>query len=171
MKRLVTGLVTAVTLLLVLSGCNPKTDTPEGSPLSPENEPSAAGIAASLDTLFDTDAMFELDPARMLKELTLDDGAVAEFVMKVPTGTNQDEYGVFAAAPGREQDVVNAVNSYLTSRQDKWMDEYLPEERPKIFNAVSKSQGRFVMYVMAPEDVRVKAAETFELSVDNRQVL
>ncbi|MDR0818720.1 MAG: DUF4358 domain-containing protein [Oscillospiraceae bacterium] len=154
--------IAAILLLLAIAAGFASCGNTPDSPASPAKEPTIEELTTELDKVFDADAMHELDAERVERELGLSADAFTAYAMKVPTGTNMDEYGVFIAASGREQEVMNAVNAYIGSRQERWMDEYLPDERPKIFDAQAKSQGKYVIYVMAFEDNRSKAINAFD---------
>jgi hypothetical protein len=153
-------LIIAATLV-TLSGCG-SANSGSSTPPSPQKSPTIAELTAALDACFDAEGMHSLDESRVLDTLGLDATDLTGFVMKVPVGTNMDEYGVFIAADGKSQAVTNAVVAYITARQESWMDEYLPDERPKIFEAEMHSALNYVFYVMAFKDVRANATAAFQ---------
>jgi hypothetical protein len=124
-------------------------------------ELSASDIADVIAPMFDTGAMVNLDEARMQRELSIDGALVSEYIMAVPSGTNQDEYGVLVAADTVAAGTISgAVSDYFERRRTSWMNEYLPEERGKLDSAEVRSfAGKYVVYVIADAD---KAAAVFE---------
>jgi hypothetical protein len=136
------------------AACSEKTEP--GQPDVP-----VSAFTTEIDPLFDTAAMFSPDTDYMLQKLKLDDAAVLEFTMRLPTSTNLDEYGVFIAAPGREQDVENAVRKYCKTAADALMG-YLPDEEQKIVEAEITANGKYVLYVMAEADTRTAAKSAFD---------
>ncbi len=137
--------------MLILASCAKPTKTP-----------TITELTAELDKYFDSSMMHSLDPDRTAGELNIETSAIDAFTMNVPISTNMDEYGVFIAASGHEAELTSAVNAYIKRRQDSWMNEYLPEERPKIFEAQTKSNGRYIIYVMSSEDTRNNVLSKFD---------
>jgi hypothetical protein len=119
------------------------------------------GFTVAVEPLFDTKAMAELDYDNIIRNLKINEELIDSAKVMVPTGTNQDEFGIFIAVPGRGKDLEDALNAYITRRQEAWMDEYLPEERPKIFDAEVTAHGDHILYVMASGDRRRAAAKAF----------
>lgn len=77
-------------------------------------------------------------------------------VVKIQSsGINIDEYGIFKA-PSEEAvtDVKDTVGGYLAMRLDTWMEEYMPEEKPKLQLATVKIMGQYVMYCILSDDVK-----------------
>ncbi len=77
-------------------------------------------------------------------------------VVKIQSsGINIDEYGIFKA-PSEEAvtGVKDTVGGYLAMRLDTWMEEYMPEEKPKLQSATVKIMGQYVMYCILSEDVK-----------------
>ena len=48
-------------------------------------------------------------------------------------------------------------------RLDVWMEEYMPEEKPKLENATVKTMGRYVVYCILSDE----AKDTVFTAVDN----
>ncbi|MDR2606375.1 MAG: DUF4358 domain-containing protein [Oscillospiraceae bacterium] len=151
MKKL-TLLLALALVITALAGCAPKEGLGTGT---------IEDFYAAVEPMFDTKAMAELAYDNILRNLKIDAELVDSAKVMVPTGTNQDEFGIFIAAPGRGQDLETALNAYITRRQDAWMDEYLPEERPKIFDAEVIAHGDHILYVMATSDRRRAASKAF----------
>jgi len=77
-------------------------------------------------------------------------------------GANIDEFGIFKAGDGQVKDIEAAVKSYLQLRQDTWMDEYMPEEKPKLTSAEVRTLGNYVIYCILSEDDAAAAFDAFE---------
>ena len=77
-------------------------------------------------------------------------------VVKIQSsGINIDEYGIFRASSEEAvAGVKDTVSGYLAMRLDTWMEEYMPEEKPKLQSATVKVMGQYVMYCILSEDVK-----------------
>lgn len=83
-------------------------------------------------------------------------------VMLSNIGTSIDEYGVFKGADADQTKALEkAAKDYLKFRLDAWMEEYLPEEYPKLQNAEVWTVGNYVCYVIADDGVRDAAHTAF----------
>ena len=81
-------------------------------------------------------------------------------------GVNIDEYGIFKAKDNTQVAALEqAVNDYLQFRKDIWMDEYMPEEYPKLENAEVKTVGNYVMYAILSDSSKKSAFDAFEKSL------
>ena len=81
------------------------------------------------------------------------------------TGTNIDEFGVFKAGTMTVKELETLVKDYLQLRQDGWMDEYLPQEKPKLMNAEVNTVGDYVMYAILSEADCAAANDAFEAAL------
>jgi hypothetical protein len=146
MNRITASVLAAALAGLLLAGC--AGEQPQ------QKEVSIADITAAVEAVLDFDpgGMHSADREYMLMLLEIDGEAIGDFVMKTPTGTNQNEYGLFIAAPEREKDVENAVNAYLQTRKEEWDEQYLPEEGFKIDAGRCGRDGRYVYYVIGGDN-------------------
>jgi hypothetical protein len=87
----------------------------------------------------------------------------ADYLVKVnAAGANIDEYGIFKAKdPAQLEAAEEEVKSYLQLRRDTWMDEYMPEEKPKLEAAEVKTVGLYVIYAIVSEESRKAVFDTF----------
>lgn len=88
--------------------------------------------------------------------MQIDVSAFEDHVVKIQaSGINIDEYGIFKA-PSEEavSGIKDTVSNYLTMRLDTWMEEYMPEEKPKLQSATVKVMGRYVVYCILSEDAK-----------------
>ncbi|MGI5936763.1 MAG: DUF4358 domain-containing protein [Oscillospiraceae bacterium] len=89
------------------------------------------------------------------------------FVVKINAyGANIDEYGIFKGADGNQaKEIAKAVEDYLQMREDTWMEEYMPEEKPKLLAAESKVLGNYVMYAILWDEEKAAAFDAFASAV------
>jgi hypothetical protein len=134
-------LILMLSLAVLINGCGQK----QAAPVM-----DIADITKRVEEVldFDTKGMYDVPESFMLEFLRADSGLFSDFVMKVPTGTNQNEYGVFIAAEKREAEAEEAVAAYLKSRKEDWDNQYLAEEGFKIDAGQSGREGRYVFFVI-----------------------
>ena len=125
----------------------------------------ARDVADAVDAVMP--GLAEMSEAYLKGAMKLDTELFASYSVRInASGTSIDEYGVFkAATPGGTEAAVKAVEAYLQLRKDSWMPEYMPQERPKLDSASVRSFGRYVMYVIASDDVRDAAFASAEASL------
>ncbi|MDR0858256.1 MAG: DUF4358 domain-containing protein [Oscillospiraceae bacterium] len=147
MKRISLLFAVLLTLaLFTLSGCIRREKT--AADLTIE------ALESVFDGHFDLNTMHSADSEYIEHTLNLTPESYISGVMKVPTGTNQDEYGAFIAQPGNEGSVSAALTTYLGNRRGSWMDEYLPEEKHKLWDAIVITDGKYAYYVIADTETR-----------------
>lgn len=85
--------------------------------------------------------------------MSIDPADFAEHTVKIrASGANIDEYGIFKTAEGASVSDTEAVaKAYLAMRLDIWMDEYMPEEKPKLEKASVRVMGDYVVYCILDE--------------------
>lgn len=95
--------------------------------------------------------------------LSFDVSKVSEYSVYVDaSGTTVDEFGVFKANDGEGEEVVKMLESYLDMRLDTWMDEYMPEQKPNVENAVVKNIGDYYIYMILSDSEREAIFSQFE---------
>jgi len=143
MKKLLIILIAA--LLFVLPACGKKAGAPS---LDIETVTEKAEAAVG----FPTAGMYTADRTYMHTFVVVDEAAVGDFVMKLPTsGLSINEYGVFIAAEGRERDVEAAIRAYLGLRKDTY-DERYQGEGLVVDEGKCGRRGRYVYYVIGDGD-------------------
>ena len=145
----------ALLLLTMLAACG----NGAGTKNVPVSDITAAVSAAlgKTDSLTESDGMF-LGLTKQNAE-ALGDHAVLINVY----GTNIDEYGVFKAGSGMSAKDLKAVaDDYLSKRLSSWMEEYMPEEKPKLTNAEVRVSGDYVMYCILSDADKAAAFQAFE---------
>ena len=118
---------------------------------------AASTLAAAADAAMPEDSSMTAVPADYIKGMMqIDVSAFADYVVKIQSsGINIDEYGIFKAPSDEAVDEIKGiVESYLAMRLDTWMDEYMPEEKPKLQSATVKVMGKYVVYCILSEDVK-----------------
>ena len=81
-------------------------------------------------------------------------------------GANVDEYGIFKAKDEEQaKEIAAAVEAYLKMRNDTWMTEYMPEERPKMEAASYETAGLYVMYAVLADEAKTAAFDAFTASL------
>ncbi|MDR0935770.1 MAG: DUF4358 domain-containing protein [Oscillospiraceae bacterium] len=152
MKKIILFALAAA--LIALAACSPK-DT---ELTYPEHDITIEQLEAAVDLYFDTSVMYKADDEYIGRTFDFPEGVCASALVKVPTGTNQDEYGVFIAERGKEKELFEALQAYREKRQEAWMDEYLPEEKHKVSDASVSSFDNYVYYVIAGTETREAVA-------------
>lgn len=84
-------------------------------------------------------------------------------VMFADGATTADEFGILKAKDAdKAAKIAELGETYLKFRLSIWMDEYMPEEKPKLENAKIKVCGSYVMYAILDDATREKAFAAFE---------
>jgi hypothetical protein len=152
---------TSVLFLLILivslsASCAKKTEY--------RSDVSMDDISAAVETSLDSGSLTPMEEAYLKGAMKLDTSLFDAYVVKINAyGVNIDEYGIFKAPT--KADVVSvqkAVEDYLKLRLDTWMDEYMPEEKPKLEAARVKTCGLYVMYAILSDTQRDAAYTGFE---------
>ena len=95
--------------------------------------------------------------------LSVDLTKVSDYSVYVDaSGAGVDEYGIFKANEGAGEEVQSMLESYLDMRLESWMDEYMPEEKPKVENAVVKNYGDYYVYVILSDSEQEAFYTAFE---------
>ena len=123
-----------------------------------------ADVVGAVDTALNKgDALVAVDESYIKGYMRMDVSDYAEYTVKINAyGANIDEYGIFKAKDAQQaKDVKAAVDAYLQLRLDSWMNEYMPEEKPKLNAAEVKSQGNYVMYAILGDEDKAAAFDAF----------
>ena len=99
--------------------------------------------------------------------LQVDLSKCSEYVVRINSfGTDVDEFGVFKAKDEEAAKAVAAqVQAYLDNRLATWMDEYMPEEKPKVENAEVKVSGVYVLYGILSDSARKAAFSALDEAI------
>ncbi len=123
----------------------------------------AEDIAAAVDKAIGGEKYSTVDETyingRLHIDLTKCDGCVVRLNVV-------DEYGVFKA---KDADAARALEKeaqdYLAGRLETWMDEYMPEEKPKVENAECRVFGNYVVYAILSDANRSAAFKAVEAAL------
>ncbi len=144
MKKSFTGAILAIIIALsaILSSCGV-----ENSTYSSDIAVSELGAAVD-EALGFSETLTEVPDDYIKGMMGIDTSAFADYTVKIrASGANIDEYGIFKAPDGMAvSDVENIIGNYLEMRLEIWMDEYMPEEKPKLENADIEIMGSYVVY-------------------------
>lgn len=132
-----------------------------------KNVPVADISAAVAEAIGKTDALTAVDENWIRGWMKVEASQFGEqMVMINAYGANVDEYGIFKAGENMSAaDIKATVEAYLQLRMDSWMDEYMPEEKPKLEDAEIKVIGDYVMYCILSESDAEAAFAKFEESL------
>ncbi len=121
----------------------------------------AADVASALGK---TDALTTVDENWIKGWMKTEASQFGQQVVMINAyGANVDEFGIFKAGENMSaSDIKAVVEAYLQLRMDSWMDEYMPEEKPKLENAEIKVVGNYVMYCILSDADADTAFATFE---------
>jgi len=149
-------LITLLTIILLLAACGGKS--------SYRSDVSMTALSGAVEQYIDGSALAEMTESYVSGMMKMDTSLFEEYLVKISAyGSSIDEYGIFKAADEGGSDAVKAqVEAYLQFRRDTWMEEYLPEEKPKLTQAAVKTCGRYVIYVIMGDDARQNALDAFE---------
>lgn len=155
MRRISALLAICLTLCLFAACGGVKDDVP------------VAEIVAAVDSAVGAENLVAVEENYIRGRLKLDVSGCDEYSVKINSmGTNVDEYGLFKAKDEKEAAALAAdVQSYLDERLSTWMDEYMPEEKPKVENATVKTQGVYVMYTILSDKGAAAAFKTLDEAV------
>ena len=95
--------------------------------------------------------------------MNFDIAKTADYVVYVDaSGSTVDEFGVFKANDDAGKDVEKMLDDYLKQRLDTWMDEYMPEEKPKVEKAEIKSKGNYYIYAILGDSNKEQLFSEFD---------
>ena len=112
-----------------------------------DNDPGMDAVSAAVQTTADNENMTDIPESYLetMLKLTADDYTQC-YTRISSVGTNIDEFGVFKTDDPAS--MKKALEKYLEYREMIWMDEYLPQEHPKLQNAQVWAEGNYVMYAI-----------------------
>ena len=126
-------------------------------------------LAETVEKHLDGGSLAAMQESYLKGAMKLDPAIFADWLVKVNAyGANIDEYGIFKAPDEAGVAAVKqAAEDYLKLRRDTWMEEYMPEEKPKLTQAEVKVCGLYVIYAIVSDDVRGKILTDFENALKN----
>ncbi len=155
MKRKIYSAAALLLLVCMLCACSSGK-----SAKTPEMQVVADAVGASID-ISDMSQIPD-EYVENIMGIALD-GYVSRNTLMSAVGTNINEYGIFLAKDADQAKTIkDALNAYLEYRESVWMDEYLPDEKPKLDNAEVLQQGNYVMYTILSDADRDAVNAAFE---------
>lgn len=160
MKRIICILL-CLAALLCLGACGKKAAWRTDVPLST--------LAEVVEKHLDGGSLAAMQESYLKGAMKLDPAIFADWLVKINAyGANIDEYGIFKAPDEAGVAAVKqAAEDYLKLRRDTWMEEYMPEEKPKLTQAEVKVCGLYVIYAIVSDDARGKIFTDFENALKN----
>ncbi len=145
-----------VMLLCLLAAC--------GGGSAARNDVAVKDISDAIAAALGNENFVEPPESYITGSMKIDPSAFVEYRIQMNSkGVNIDEFGVFK---GKDADdtakIQQTVKDYLAYRDESWMPEYMPEERPKLDSAQVKTMGNYVIYVILSDDNSKLAIGEFE---------
>ncbi len=160
MKRIICILLILAALACLLS-CAKKAAWRDDVPLDK--------LAETVEKHLDGGSLASMQESYLKGAMKLDPALFADWLVKINAyGANIDEYGIFKAPDEAGVAAVKqAAEGYLKLRRDTWMEEYMPEEKPKLTQAEVKVCGLYVIDVIVSDDARGPILSDFENALKN----
>lgn len=153
----IVSLLLCLAALLSLAACGGK---------GPRSDVPALDIAENIVKAIDLhpDDMMTLEESYIKGRMELDLSGCDEYDVRLNKfSTSVDEFGVFKAKDEAAAKALGEqVQTYLDNRLATWMDEYMPEEKPKVENAQVKVEGVYVCYTILSDSASKAAFSTLE---------
>ena len=94
--------------------------------------------------------------------IPIDTSSCEEFTVYISANGESNLFGVFKANSEKTAETLHKqTQTYLENMENNWMSEYLPEELPKIQNAVTERCGLYVCFIILDDDLRNDAKNVF----------
>ena len=160
MKRTIC-LLLILAALLALGACGKKAAWRTDVPLTT--------LAETVEKHLDGNRLVTMQESFLKGSMKMDPAIFSDWLVKLDNYGKIDEYGVFKAPNEAGVTAVKqAAEDYLKlRREDTWMEEYMPEEKPKLTQAEVKVCGLYVIYVIVGDDVRGPILTDFENALKN----
>ncbi|NCB74624.1 MAG: DUF4358 domain-containing protein [Clostridia bacterium] len=152
--------IALVLALSLLSACG-------GTSANVRDDVSVSDVSAAVAAVLGDDTLVSVPETYYAGSMKMDVSDYGGYdVMINSKGINIDEFGIFKAKDSSQLPAVEkAVNDYLAFRLQIWMEEYMPEEKPKLENAEVKTVGNYVMYAILSDEGKKSAFSAFEKSL------
>lgn len=156
MKKLPVFIIAAVVIVLVLfAAC--------GGGSYRDDVPVSDLCGKVAEAVIGSDSMTAMDESYLQGAMKMDLSVFSDYAVYInPYGSSIDEFGIFKASGKDSKAALKEVEDYLQLRRDTWMNEYMPEEKPKLEAAVAKADGLYVMYAILSEESRIGAFSAFD---------
>lgn len=159
MKKFI-ALALILAAVFTLCACSKGSDTK----VEYKTDVAVSDLSEQISAVNDGWNFIAMDENYISGAMKIDVSEYADYVVNINAlGTNVDEYGIFKAKDEASvADVKADAENYLKFRLDTWMEEYMPEEKPKLEKAEVKVCGLYVMYAIVDDTSRADAFAAFE---------
>lgn len=155
MKRLFSILLLCT---IFLAGCG-TTETEQ----SFKTDVAVSELSAQMTTASGIENLMEADQSWVALNVEMDPDNWEESKILISAEGSADMMGIFKATDIESAEAALAeAEDYIQKLEDNWMTEYLPEELPKIQNAVCKRNGLYVTFIIFEDSARNSALEKFD---------
>jgi len=152
--------IAAILALSLLTAC-------AGKAANIRDDVPVSDVSVAIAAVLGDDALVSVPETYYAGSMKMDVSEFDGYDVKINSkGINIDEFGVFKAKDSSQLPAAQkAVNDYLAFRLQIWMEEYMPEEKPKLENAEVKTVGNYVMYAILSDEGKKSAFSAFEKSL------
>lgn len=140
------SVITCAALTLSLSACG-----------GGGGDPSAAfDPSADAQTLLETSGVFgetleAIDQATACALYGIDEATVTSSAVYVSPGTTAEELAIFAFSSSEDAETATTALGYRVEDRKEELEDYLPDELPKLDKAVVETRGASVLLVIAAD--------------------
>ncbi|MBP8640752.1 MAG: DUF4358 domain-containing protein [Oscillospiraceae bacterium] len=154
------ALIAVILSLSLLAACGGKT-------AEIRDDVAVSDVSAAVSSVLGDDTLVAVPETYYAGSMKMDVSEFDGYDVRINSkGINIDEFGVFKAKDSSQVPAVEqAVNDYLQLRLKTWMEEYMPEEKPKLENAEVRTVGNYVMYAILSDDDKSEAFDAFNKSL------
>ena len=150
MKKIISILFLCILLLV---SCQKKSQTTDYKTDVSVDNISAKILENAKDVL-----ITEADEGYIALNIPIETSLTEDYAVYISTTANANLIGVFKATTEENADkILKQSKEYLQNLEDNWMSDYLPEELPKIQNAVCEKFGRYVTFIVLDDANRDNA--------------
>lgn len=123
---------------------------------------STEDISAKMLEETGLETLTKADESWVALNIPIDTTLCDEAVVYISVTGGSDLFGVFkASSQENAEKVLQEAQDYLKQMEENWMSEYLPEDLPKIQNAVTKKCGVYVTFTILDDQIRDSVVQVF----------
>lgn len=117
---------------------------------SKDNDKVVESVKNSKDYIFNN--MREIDKSEIKDLLDIEESSVEEFLMKTPQMlTQSNTYIIAKPAKGKEKEVKNAIDTYMTKLEAQW-EMYLVDQYELVKNRKVEKIGDYLVYIVSSDN-------------------
>ena len=157
--KTLTPIISAILILALFAAC--------GGEAKIRDDVAVSDIAESISSVLGNDDLVSVPETFISGSMKMDVSDFDSYDVRINSkGINIDEVGIFKATDSAQVETIQkAINDYLQMRKDTWMDEYMPEEKPKLESAEVETLGNYVIYVILSDKDKSSVIDAFEKSL------